>query len=96
MALNDKNPDAHFNSGLCYAELGKSKEAQDSFKKVVEIDANYSYAYYALGITYEKAENYAEAIANYEKFIELISDKGIQNSVKAKINELKKRLLDKQ
>ena len=93
LALNEKNTDAMFNIGLCYTEMpDKTAEAIDAFQKVIALDANYTFAYYALAISYEKNSQYKEALENYEKFAELSPDKNVKNSLKTRINNLKKKL----
>lgn len=70
----------------------KTAEAIDAFQKVIALDANYTFAYYALAISYEKNSQYKEALENYEKFAELSPDKNVKNSLKTRINNLKKKL----
>ena len=68
----------------------------NAFKKVIEIDDKYAYAYYALGLADEKVSKWENAIENYEKFNSLIDDKSIQNSINSKINLIKKKHLNKE
>ena len=80
-----------FNAGLCYAELDDNTKAKNAFGKVIAIDPEYAYAYYALGMAYEKENNNSEAIVNYEKFMNLSNDENLKSQVKAQIDYLKSK-----
>ena len=71
-------------------------EAKENFQKVVELKQDYAYAYYALGLAYEKEKDLQNSILNYEKFIEHTQDKNLKNNVQNKVNNLRKQLLKKE
>ena len=89
---NPNNPDPYFNKGLCLAELNELTSAKENFEKVVELKSDYAYAYYALGLAFEKEDNLQKAIENYEAFIQYAQDKNLKNNVQNKVNNLKKKL----
>ena len=74
------------------AEQNKLDEAKVCFEKVVELKSDYAYAYYALGLAYEKENNLNSAIENYEKFVNCTQDKNLKNNIQNKVNNLKKKL----
>ena len=92
MEINPNNPDSYFNNGLCLAEMNNLTEAKDDFKKAVELKPDYAYAYYALGLAYEKEKDIPSAIENYELFVKYIGESNIKTNVQNKINNLKKKL----
>ena len=57
---------------------------------MVELDANYSYAYYALALAYENEKDYLNAIQNYKLFLEHSDDDVTKKAVKEKIKTLEK------
>ena len=89
--INNKNTDALDNAGLCYAELKNLSKAKELLEKAITIDPNYSYAYYALALAYEKEKNIDAAIENYQKFLDLSNDNALKSEIKAKINYLKSK-----
>ena len=50
----------------------------------------YTYAYYALGLSYEYEHNNQKAIENYKKYVKLEHDQGLINAVNNKIKQLQK------
>ena len=62
---------------------------ENPFKKAVEIDPTYSYAYFALGIAYETQGNIQEAINNYQAFLQYSNDSNTMGLVREKLNVLK-------
>ena len=80
-----------YNSGLCYAELDDYAKAKDCFNKVIAVDPNYAYAYYALAMAYETENNVEKAILNYEKFVSISTDNDMNSQVKKQIEYLKSK-----
>jgi len=67
------NPDfaeAHNNLGDCLLQIGRVDESITQFQRSLEIQQNYS-AYYNLGRAFHQKRMAAEAMANYQKAIEL-------------------------
>lgn len=52
-------------------ELKRYNEAIQCFDKAIEIDPNYSDAYYCKAITFKDMKKYGEAMKCYNKAIEL-------------------------
>ena len=76
-----------------YAELGFSfLGSKENFEKVVQLKPDYAYAYYALGLAFEKEDNIEKAIENYEKFTQNTDDKNLKNNIQNKISNLSKKL----
>ena len=74
------------------AENNDLSKAKECFSKVVELKEDYAYAYYALGLSFEKEDDLANAILQYEKFVEFSQDKNLKTNIQNKINNLKKKL----
>jgi tetratricopeptide (TPR) repeat protein len=81
---------------LCQAELNDLTTAKESFARVIEFEPEYAYAYYAMGLAYEKELNLEKCIENYEKFVEYSDDKNLKNNIQNKIDNLKKQLPQKE
>lgn len=61
--------------GSCYFMLGDTEEAEKSFKRIIEFDSNYHWAWYMLGQMYTKSlKKYKDGIKFYNKAIELYND----------------------
>ena len=72
------------------SSIVKLTDAVDCFNKVVSIDTDYTYAYYAVGLSYEYEHNNQKAIENYKKYVKLEHDQGLINAVNNKIKQLQK------
>jgi len=65
----------HYQKGIVLKKLNKYAEAEEVFKKCIEIDPNFALAYNSLGSTYFVDGKYNEAIENFGKFKELATKK---------------------
>ncbi len=57
--------------GLAYGRIGNSDMARSMFKKVLEIDPKFKYAWNNLGNVYAREGNYEEAMKCYKKALEI-------------------------
>jgi len=64
---------AHVNYGVALFYMGEVKESMAQLWKALSINPNYVDAYYFLGRFNEATDNTKEAIANYQKFVDLVS-----------------------
>lgn len=69
--------------------LKKCFREQKCFERVVSLDADYAYAYYALALAYETENNKKEAVKNYELFLKYNKDPNQIKTVEEKIKSLK-------
>lgn len=60
-----------YNKGLDEYKNGNYDSAVTYFKKALQIDSNFAFAWDNLGITYRKMENYDKAIEAYQKSLEV-------------------------
>ena len=58
--------------GEVYEDKGLYKEAQEEYKRVIELDGKHTGAMYNLALVYEKLDP-KEAIAQWERYIALAS-----------------------
>lgn len=58
-----------FNLGVIYTELHDWNTAINYYKKILEMDPNYSHAYYQLGVLYEDLNDLEAAKSYYQKAI---------------------------
>ncbi|SDU37105.1 tetratricopeptide repeat protein [Desulfobacula phenolica] len=62
---------AHMGLGQLYLKTFDLKNAENAFKKVIDINPSYGPAYAALGDTFQMDDNNEKAIENYQKAIEI-------------------------
>ena len=60
------------NIGVSYLALGQPEDAEENFKKALEVNSSYYNALINLGVLYGNAGKYDEAIEYYDKAIKLI------------------------
>ena len=65
-----------FNKGYDTVENGEYNKAILFYKKGIELDPDYAYAYNNLGLAYKNQGNYTKAIESYEKATALDPDNG--------------------
>ena len=73
-----------------YANDKNNNKAKECFHRVITLNPNYGYAYYALGLAYEQDGNTKEALNNYKIFLVHNKDEAIAKSVQEKIEQLSK------
>jgi tetratricopeptide (TPR) repeat protein len=62
---------AHNNLGLVYANQGKLVEAEEEYKKEIEVNPGYDNAYFNLGLLYFEEKRFDEAISSLQKTLEI-------------------------
>jgi pilus assembly protein FimV len=93
------NPDLEFYGylmlGICYREMGNYNEAVDNLKKGLKIkpliNKQYEDIYYQLGLTFEENGQTKDALAAFNKVMELKGEKATAE-IQAKLQQLKEQL----
>ena len=88
--VNPNYADGWFNLGLVYANSKNASGAKEAFHRVISLDPDYGYAYYALAIAYEQEGNNKEALNNYKIFLTHNKDEVTAKTVQEKIKSLEK------
>lgn len=57
ISLNPENKDAHYSLGLVFGRLNRYQEAQDQYRRVLQLDPDHSGAYERLALTEKALEN---------------------------------------
>ncbi|MBU1098557.1 MAG: hypothetical protein CVV23_04075 [Ignavibacteriae bacterium HGW-Ignavibacteriae-2] len=70
-----KHPNIYYQKSVVYKKMRNFDQAVESYKKCLELDPKFIIAYNGLGTTYYSLERFEDAIANFEKYIELNKDK---------------------
>jgi lipoprotein NlpI len=71
IALDAKNPQAHFLKGFALGELGNHEKAIQDFDKAIELDPRYAEAYDRRGSEHFKLGHIQESLRDFDKFLEL-------------------------
>ncbi len=77
IAGNETNicfPCVHNSLGNVYFEMGKYDEAEQEFKKTIQLDSSFIHAYNGLGNIYRVTQRFIEAEINFKKTIQLDSN----------------------
>lgn len=84
---------AHYHLGNVYRESGRTDQDIDraiaEYKKAAEAKADYAPAYRELGMTCYRKQNYQEAIAAFQKYLELEPGVSDREQIERYIEELK-------
>ncbi len=87
-ASNPLHYQAYNNLGGMYKKKGKYKEAELAYVKAIELNKEYTNAYYNLGLLYEEnLDDELGAIRCYERYIELDGERS--DYIKKKLDEIK-------
>jgi tetratricopeptide (TPR) repeat protein len=70
------NPLLHYAIGTLHFQAKRLDQAQESFKKVLELDAKHHYIQKALGDIYYQQDDFDKAIQAYQSYMEEESDDG--------------------
>jgi tetratricopeptide (TPR) repeat protein len=63
-------PELYNSAGITMINQGRSKDAEESYKKAISLNPNYSEAYYNLGVLYFQSGENELAVQNYEKALQ--------------------------
>ena len=93
LTMDKNNTDAYFNKGLVFANQKNYDDAIKCFERVIQLSpdypyAEYPYAYYSLGMSYEQKGDISKAIEYYYLYSGIEQDETMLNAVKQKIKEL--------
>ena len=96
LSQNSKNTYALYYKGLIFEEQKNQKEANAQFKLAIDSDNNFALAYYSYALGLDNLEKYQEAIANYDKFLEIKAKEGVSDEYTKfatdRVSELRKFL----
>ncbi|MDT5268904.1 MAG: protein O-GlcNAc transferase [Acidobacteriota bacterium] len=85
-------PEAHTGAGLVYEEQGRFEEAVESFRKAVaQLSDTEPIIYELLARNLEKLERWKEAVAAYEKYLELAPQGAHASAINSIIDQLRRQ-----
>ena len=70
MEADPREPVYPRNLGGLYRELKRSEEAEQWYRKALEVDGNYAPAYNGLGVLYKEQKRFDEAESQYRRAME--------------------------
>lgn len=71
IAKRPEVPQAHYNLGICYADLNKHLDAIDAYREAIRLKPDYYSAYVQLGNELDYAKQYNDAVIAYNKAIKI-------------------------
>ncbi len=90
LEIDPKNVDVRVDLGTCYRNSGKPNEAVKEYRKALEISPNHLLAHMNLGIVYTyDLKDKAQAIKEFEKYLQLAPNAPNAGQVKMEIQRLK-------
>ena len=85
-------PEAHTGLALLLEEKGSNEEAVTEFRAALaQLSDSEPVIYQLLGAVYEKMEKYKEAVAAYEKYLQLAPEGNLAPAVRSIIDQLRKQ-----
>ena len=89
--MDPDNPEYHEKLGVYLAKAYEEDEAINHLTKAIELNPNAKDAYFYRGIVHKSRNEFSEALANFNKVIDLKSTSGntFLEDAQQKINELK-------
>lgn len=64
-------PELFYLTGVCYRETNRDKEAEQAFRKALDLDANHAPAYNGLAMVHQRQGRQEEALAAFRKAVDL-------------------------
>jgi len=90
-------PEAHTGLGLLYEEKGMNEEAATEFRTAIaQLSDSEPILYQLLGSVYEKLDKYKEAVAAYEKYLQLAPEGNLAPAIRSMIDQLRKQAAEKE
>lgn len=74
LKLNPRDPDALLGMAGAYERMGRTQDAEDTFKRAAALRPDYWDGYNILGLFYVRQHRYTDAIAQFQHVIELTPD----------------------
>ncbi|HUQ34411.1 MAG TPA: tetratricopeptide repeat protein [Pyrinomonadaceae bacterium] len=85
-------PEAHTGLALLLEEKGMNEEAAEEFRTAInQLSDSEPVIYQLLGAVYERMEKYKEAVAAYEKYLQLAPEGNLAPAVRSVIDQLRKQ-----
>jgi tetratricopeptide (TPR) repeat protein len=85
-------PEAHTGLALLLEEKGMNEEAAEEFRTAInQLSDSEPVIYQLLGAIYERMEKYKEAVAAYEKYLQLAPEGNLAPAVRSVIDQLRKQ-----
>jgi tetratricopeptide (TPR) repeat protein len=85
-------PEAHTGLALLLEEKGMNEEAAEEFRTAInQLSDSEPVIYQLLGAVYERMEKYREAVAAYEKYLQLAPEGNLAPAVRSVIDQLRKQ-----
>ena len=91
VAINPSDAKIYVNLGALYFSASRDDLAMEAFLKALELDPSLPHTYYQLGLLYYKKQEFDESIESFEKYLELAPQAPDAESIKAIIEELRKK-----
>jgi len=91
VAINPSDAKIYVNLGALYFSANRDDLAMEAFLKAMELDPSLPNTYYQLGLLYYKKQEIDESIESFEKYLELAPQAPDTESIKAIIEELRKK-----
>jgi len=90
-------PEAHAGLGLVFVDKGDHERAVEHFRKAVaQLSDTEPALYQLLGASYEKLEKWKEAVAAYEKYLELAPEGKLAPAIRSIIDQLRQQAAEQQ
>jgi tetratricopeptide (TPR) repeat protein len=94
---NGFQPEAHTGLAIVYEEQGQDEDAAREFRTAIDqLSDTEPVLYQLLGAVYEKQEKYKEAVAAYEKYLELAPNGTYASAIRSMIDQLRKQAAGEQ
>ena len=90
-------PEAWTGLGIVFEEEGRHAEAADAFRKAIaQLSDTEPALYQLLGNAYERLEKYREAVAAYEKYLELAPEGSFAPAIGSIIDQLRQQAAEQE
>ena len=87
--IENKSADNYVLMGIAYLEKNDSNNAEENFKKALELDRKTVSAHYMLAMLYEKEKRYEQSIEKWEKICKYTKNKKLKNLALKHLEQLK-------
>lgn len=87
--IENKYADNYVLMGIAYVEKNDSKNAEENFKKALELDIKTVSAHYMLAMLYEKEKRYELSIEKWEKICKYTKNKKLKKLAIKHLEQLK-------